>query len=64
MKRLLLVIGVVLTALPLGSQAQTAAADKWTPPRTSDGHPDLHGFWTTQTFTPSNAPNATPAKSS
>ena len=56
MKRLLLVIGVVLTAVPLGSQAQTAAADRWTPSRTPDGHPDLQGIWTTQTFTPLERP--------
>jgi hypothetical protein len=54
MKRILLVVGVILTALPLGARAQSA--DGWTPPRTPDGHPDLHGFWTTQTFTPLERP--------
>ena len=38
MKCLLFVIGVVLMAIPLAAQAPRATADKWTPPRTSDGH--------------------------
>jgi hypothetical protein len=56
MKRMLLVVGVVLMAGSLSAQAQTAAADKWTSPRTPDGHPDLQGLWTTQTFTPLQRP--------
>jgi hypothetical protein len=54
MKRILLVIGIVLTAVPLGLHAQSAA--KWTAPRTPDGHPDLQGTFTTQTYTPLERP--------
>ena len=32
------------------------AAAAWTMPRTPDGHPDLQGYWTTQTFTPVERP--------
>ena len=28
----------------------------WTMPRTPDGHPDLHGYWTSLTFTPLERP--------
>ena len=31
-------------------------ASTWAPPRTPDGHPDLQGYWTTQTFTPLERP--------
>jgi hypothetical protein len=47
-------VGAVLTAVPLSAQAP--AAGKWTAPRTPDGHPDLQGIWTTQTFTPLQRP--------
>ena len=51
---LLLVVGLVgcvgwLVPLPAGAQS-------YTPPRTSDGHPDLQGFWTNQTYTPLERP--------
>ena len=43
---------VFLAPLPAAGQA----ADNWTPARTQDGHPDLQGYWTTQTFTPLERP--------
>jgi hypothetical protein len=52
-KYILLVVGIV--AAPLISQAQTAA-DRYTPPRTAFGQPDLQGTWTTQTYTPLQRP--------
>jgi hypothetical protein len=54
MKRIMLIVGMVLTAVALTTQVQTA--DKWTAPRTTDGHPDLQGIWTMQTFTPLQRP--------
>ena len=52
MKCIMLVLSVVLAAEGVAAQTQTGAADSWTVPRTSDGHPDLQGIWTAQTFTP------------
>ena len=63
MKRIVLVIGLMATAASLNGRAQTRTAGQpgrntgtWTVPRTPDGHPDLHGIWTTQTFTPLERP--------
>ena len=56
MKRILLIAGVILTAVPLSAWAQTTAVGRWTMPRTPDGHPDLQGTWTTQTYTPLQRP--------
>jgi len=39
-----------MTSLALGQ------AKKWTPPRMADGHPDLQGFWTNNTYTPLERP--------
>jgi hypothetical protein len=56
MTRFRLLLSVVFAAVSLGAQAQTTVADKWTAPRTPDGHPDLQGIWTTQTYTPLQRP--------
>ena len=39
-----------MTSLALGQ------AKKWAPPRMADGHPDLQGFWTNNTYTPLERP--------
>src|SRR5690242_14655628 len=54
MKQILVIVALVSTVGPLA--AQTKTADKWKAPRTADGHPDLQGIWTTQTFTPLQRP--------
>src|SRR5262245_53962686 len=70
MKRLLLVIGLALIAAPLaqtpqgaqgaqsaqGARSTQAQSGKYTAPRTREGHPDLQGTWTTQTYTPLERP--------
>ena len=54
---LLTVIAVVLLApVPVTGQAQTAAADQPTPPRTPWGAPDLQGVWDFRTLTPLERP--------
>src|SRR5437667_1680406 len=57
MKRFLLAVAVALAVAPLSPQAQVARSSKWTLPRTPDGHPDLQGLWTTQTYTPLQRPD-------
>ena len=42
--------------LPMVGQAQTAAADTWTAPRTPWGEPDLQGIWNYRTLTPLQRP--------
>ena len=54
MKRIVLMSCLVLLAGPCVAEAQTA--EGWVVPRTSDGKPDLQGFWTTQTYTPFERP--------
>ncbi|MEQ1911787.1 MAG: hypothetical protein ABMA15_23415 [Vicinamibacterales bacterium] len=55
MKREWLVVIVFATAVSLSVHAQTPPGRR-TLPRTADGHPDLTGFWTTQTYTPLERP--------
>ena len=56
MKHLLLVVGLVLTAVTLLAQPPTSSTGTWKAPRTPDGRPDLQGIWTTQTYTPLERP--------
>ena len=49
-----------LTPVSAAAQGRSPAAGEeeaaWTAPRTPDGHPDMQGYWTTQTFTPLERP--------
>jgi len=52
--------GVWLVPGAAGGQASGAAGQEaeqaYAVPRTADGHPDLQGFWTNQTYTPLERP--------
>ena len=56
MNRSVLMVSVLLAAGPVGAQTPGTEAERWTAQRTPDGHPDLQGIWTTQTFTPLQRP--------
>ena len=43
------VISIILVFLV--TTFASAQTKKWTPPRMADGHPDLQGFWTNNTYT-------------
>ncbi len=49
--RFLMVMAGLTASVSLLGQAKT-----WTPPRVSDGHPDLQGTWSTATLTPLERP--------
>jgi hypothetical protein len=59
MKRVVLMIAIAAVAVPVSGQAPSKPATaprEYKAPRTPDGHPDLQGYWTTQTFTPLQRP--------
>src|SRR5271163_3064450 len=41
---------------PLRADVKAANAKTYTPPRTTDGHPDLQGFWSNNIATPLERP--------
>ena len=56
----ILLVGVMLST-PAFSQSQSSTETNedagWEMPRLPNGHPDLQGYWTTQTFTPMERPD-------
>src|SRR5262245_17126399 len=53
-------VAVVLAVLSGGALDGQSA--KWNPPRTSDGHPDLQGYWTNDSYTPLERPDEAKGK--
>src|SRR5438093_948699 len=58
-----LVLAVALAVWPMSAAIHgQVAANKWTMPRTPDGHPDLEGTWLIRTATPLERPKALEGK--
>jgi len=53
-------LAAVLVALPVAALSGQSA--KWNPPRTIDGHPDLQGYWTNDSYTPLERPEEAKGK--
>jgi hypothetical protein len=45
-------VTALLVVAAVAASAGPASAQRWTPPRTEHGHPDLQGNWTNATLTP------------
>src|SRR5436190_23017325 len=56
MKRLIIIVLLSLTSIPVSAQAPKAATKGWYPPRLPDGHPDLQAIWSYATITPFERP--------
>ena len=54
---LLAAVLVALSAAAIDGQSA-----KWSPPRTGDGHPDLQGYWTNDSYTPLERPDEAKGK--
>jgi hypothetical protein len=53
-------LAAVLVAVPVAALSGQSA--RWNPPRTSDGHPDLQGYWTNDSYTPLARPDEAKGK--
>jgi len=50
------------TLVLLSAAAIDGQSAKWNPPRTADGHPDLQGYWTNDSYTPLERPDEAKGK--